>query len=41
MLEISQWKNEREFIRLALENILEDITDLYDNYPGSLTISRI
>ena len=38
ILEISQWINERECIKLALDNTLEEIDDLYDINPGSLSI---
>ena len=40
-MEISQWINEIECIKLALENTLEEIDDLYDINPGSLSIPRL
>ena len=38
ILEISQWINERECIKLALDNTLEEIDDLYNINTGSLSI---
>ena len=36
ILEISQLINKREYVRLSLDNNLEDIDDLYGINPGSL-----
>ena len=41
MIEMSQWINEKECTRLAVENTFEEIDFLYSTNSGSLSIPRL